>query len=199
MLRIRSIAVWSAAALMIVYGSGASLVRAADVVDSPRYQAWSKFKVGSSHTLSGTMNGGAVPVQTEMTQKLVELTDDHVTIETTATTTVMGRSHTMPPRSQSIPAKEEMKDVTELGNEKVDAMGKTFDCKVYEITKGPPVATGRPTQPNQESGGKAKIWVSPEVPGGVVKLEATGHSANPSAGEGGTITMTYLLKSYEAK
>src|SRR5947209_6375893 len=99
MIRVRAVAaVWA----LVLFVSGVTTARADAKVDSPRYQAWSKFKVGSSHTLASTVNGGAVPMQREMKQTLLELTDDHATVETTSTMTVMGQEHPSPPRREDI-------------------------------------------------------------------------------------------------
>ena len=199
MFRVRRFGLVCAAALLT---GSVSFVARAEQIDSPRYQAWSKFKVGSSHTLSGQMNAGAMQIQTEMTEKLVEVTDDHVTVETTTTTNVMGQNHTSPPRQRTIPAKEDIKDAKQVGTEDVQAMGKTFSCKVWELTDigAPPAGRPGPVGGNangNERHASGKIWASSDVPGGVVKMEFQGHSGPP--GQGSDITMTYLLKSYEVK
>jgi hypothetical protein len=195
--RVRTLSFVSAFALVI---GGATVGARAEQIDSPRYQAWSKFKVGSSHTLSGEMNAGGMQIQSEMTQKLVEVADDHVAIETTNTTNVMGRDHTTPPRREIIPAKEDIKDAKEIGTEDVQAMGKTFTCKVWEVTDMPAAPAGRPgAKPDdQQRHSSAKIWSSTDVPGGLVKMEMKSHAGGPQ-GQGPDLTMTYLLKSYEAK
>jgi hypothetical protein len=129
--------------------------------------------------LTGELDAGGMKVQMSTVRKLVEKADDHVTVESTTTTTVMGQDHTTPPQKIVIPAKSDAKDVIAHDNEKVDAAGKTFDCKVYE--------TVEPTPQNENA--KGKIWVNDEVPGGLVKMEA-------GSARG---TITYLLKSFEVK
>jgi hypothetical protein len=185
---------------MALLGGGMSIVARGEQVDSPRYQAWAKFKVGSSHTLQGEADAGGMTIHSEMTETLAEVTDDHVTVETTNTTNVMGRDHTTPPRRRTIPAKEDIKDAKQVGTEDVQAMGKTFSCKVWEVTEAPTGAA--PGQPGANAGdqrhGSAKIWASPDVPGGVVKMEVKGHTGGPKE-QGQDVTLTYLLKSYEAK
>jgi hypothetical protein len=198
MFRVRRFGLVCAAALLT---GGVSFVARAEQIDSPRYQAWAKFKVGSSHTLSGEMNAGGMQIQTEMTEKLVEVTDDHVAVETTTTTNVMGQSHTSPPRQRTIPAKEDIKDAKEVGTEDVQAMGKTFSCKVWELADVGAPPAGRPgpggPSPDNQRKSSAKIWASPDVPGGMVKMEFQSHSGAP--GQGPDMNMTYLLKSYEVK
>lgn len=154
------------------------LAARAEQVDNPAFGAWTKFAVGSNATLSGSIEAGERKMQMEMTQKLAEKADDKVTIETTATMEMMGQKHATPARKQEIKAKTEKADITEIGSEKVEAAGKTFDCKVYEMKN-----------PDPQSQGKAKAWISSEVPGGLVKMEANGPQGK----------MSYTLKSFEVK
>jgi hypothetical protein len=176
---------------------GAAPARGADQVDNPQYQAWSKFAVGSSQTLAGEMGGNDAntPKMTmESTRKLVEKTDDHVVLEVTATVSIMGQQHTAPARKVTVPAKAEQQDLKSIGSEDVQAAGKTFSCKVFEMSLkdvaaqrpgGGPRGGGAATAPQ----GKAKVWISDDVPGGLVKIQVD----TPQG------TMTQTLKSYEAK
>ncbi len=157
---------------------GAASVRA-DQVDNPQYQAWAKFAVGSSETLAGEIDAQGMKIQMTTVRKLVEKADDHVTVESTTTTSVMGQDRTGPTTKIEIPAKTDAKDVIAHDNEKVEAAGKTYDCKVYE--------TAQPTPQSDQA--KAKIWVNGDIPGGLVKMEA-------GSARG---TITYLLKSFEVK
>ncbi len=168
-----------------VIAMAGSVVRA-EQVDSPRYQAWANFKVGTIVILDGTMSNGPMEAQTELKEKLVELTPDSATVELTSTMTVMGQQHISPTRKQQIAAKEEKQDITEAGEESIDAMGKTFKCKILELKNDTP-------GPGGGSAGQLKIWVSPEVPGGAVKM-----SFDRPDPKGKPISMMYLLKSFEA-
>jgi hypothetical protein len=125
------------------------------------------------------MNNGQVKMDMEMTYKLVEKADDHVTLEISTTMTMMGQQHTAPARQQVVKAKVDKMDAVEKGQEKVDAAGKTFDCKIWEIPD---------TNPNHPDA-RAKIWANEEVPGGLVKIEASSQRG----------TVTYLLKGFEVK
>src|SRR5581483_10813237 len=49
---------------------------AADQIDNPRYKVWSNFKVGSSETLTGSMDMGGMQMQNEMKETLSELTPE---------------------------------------------------------------------------------------------------------------------------
>jgi len=173
-----------------------SSVRAAEL-EGMRYEAWAKFKVGSSHTLSGTVDAGQMQIPSEITQKLIDVKPDHVTVELTSTVTIMGRQHTGKPQQHEIPVKDKDVQAKDLGEDSVDAMGRTFKCHVYEVSgkdaaPPPPGPGGRPAPQDAER--VAKIWVSPEVPGGLVKMEIKGRRP-----QGEDMTVTYLLKSFEAK
>ena len=80
-----------------------------------------------------------------------------------ATMNIAGQNNELSPQKQDIPAQIAKRTITQSATEKVDAAGKTFECKVYEMSND---ESGQP-------GAKAKVWLSDEVPGGVVKLEAT--------------------------
>jgi hypothetical protein len=156
-------------------------VARADQTDNPRYQAWIKFAKGSSETLDGSMQMGQMTMTSEMTTTLADKTDDNVTLQVDTTTTVMGQPHASS-QSQVVPAKADLKNVTQGADENVDAMGKTFDCKVYTVTSDNPNAAGA----------TMKAWLNDGVPGGCVKMEV-------DSPRGNGIKIDYILKSYEAK
>ncbi|HVX83925.1 MAG TPA: hypothetical protein VH253_03840 [Phycisphaerae bacterium] len=166
--------IWSRALAVACFMAMAGLAHAADMVDNPAYQSWAKCKEGTTVTTKSstetTVQGMADPMKTEatMTMKLVSITPDEVTVETTMS---MGGS-AMPATQQKIPAKlekgkengpmsDQMKDVKE-GTDKVTVGGKTYDAKTREYTM-------------EQNGMKSavKVWTSDDVPGGMVKMEST--------------------------
>ncbi len=151
-------------------------------MDNPAFAAWSRFNIGSSETLTAELQGpnaDAPKMTMEMTRKLIEKTDDHVTIEVTTTMDIGGQKRTMPPRNQNVPAKMEKKDVKSSGSEDVEAAGKKYTCKVYDV-KGFSA---------QNPDATVKLWVNDDIPGGLVKMEAESPRGK----------MTSLLKSFETK
>lgn len=151
---------------------------AADEVENPAYTAWSKFPVGSSQTLASTMQAGGMNVVVDTVSKLAEKTDTQVVIEITATMEFGGQRRQMPAQRQTIPAKSKKEDVKPLPDEKVEAAGEQFTCKVYQM--------------KQTQGGEtvdAKAWINDKVPGGVVKMDA-----KTSQG-----AISSVLKSYDVK
>jgi len=172
-------------ALMIAALISASIAHAQEV-DNPVYQAWAKFKVGSSTTLTGTMNAGPMTIEAQLTQTLVERNDAEVVIEAVTVTTFAGQEHKGPPQRQTIRAKAPREDWKEIGDEDVQAAGQTFKCKVIESKRAVPSRGGQTTET------VAKVWVSPKVPGGTVQMKFHG-------GAGPNQEITYLLKSFDAK
>lgn len=159
----------------------ASICRAQQY-DNPKFAAWSKFNIGSSQTLESVTGDGNKQVTTDQTRTLTEKTDDYLVVEMKSTMIMAGQSMEGAPHTEKIPAKLD-KDTKETpaGEEKIDAAGKTYDCKVFTVTQ-PNALPGRPDS-------TVKMWVCADVPGGIVKMET-------SAFKG---TVTWLLKSSETK
>ena len=157
-----------AACLVLVLSGLAS----AEMIDNPQYKGWAKRNPGSTATLKGKTVAMGHSMDMEMTQKLIEVKPDEVVIEASTVVSMAGNkmpAHTM---KQTIPAKVEKDPANpnpdqpkiewQEGEEKVEVMGKSLTCKVYEST--------------MEQGGntmKAKVWNSDEVPGGTVKMQVT--------------------------
>jgi hypothetical protein len=153
----------------------------AEEIDNPQFAYWKKFAEGSTaiHELTADRPDGQ-KFKTEITTKLVSKSDDEVTVERTTTMEFGGQKRTSPPKTEKIKAKvdNDKYDVkSDSGSEKIEAAGKTFDCKVIEIANP------------QNKDTTLKLWMSDQVPGGVVKIEA-------KAGQG---SFSSLLKSFEAK
>ncbi len=86
-------------------------------------------------------------------------------------------------------AKVEAQEVKDLGRQDVRAMGRTFKCEVYQMKDDTVAGKERPW------GGKAKVWVCPEVPGGVVKWDVNPQYTQPS---GQNVVIVYTLSGYTA-
>ena len=166
----------------------------AERVDNPLYKAWANSKPGSTTTLGLDADSPMGKVHVDMVFTLDGVDKDGATVEVTGTVTMGGQAHAGEPKKQTIPAKVSADDVKATGDKDVDAMGKTFKTKVYEVH---PAAMG--TMPPAAAGANARkqtatLYLSDDVPGGIVKLEATGGIAG-KAGKTQTATVT----SFEAK
>ena len=126
-----------------------------------------------------------VAIQSEQITRLdgrVEKLEDKCIIESAIT---MGEGMPTNKMKQNVNAKIDKSKLNETGEEDVEAAGKTYKCKIVEMT----IARQNPNANARVNEVKAKLWVNGDVPGGIVKMETTLHSG----------TMTSLLKSYEIK
>lgn len=151
-----------------------TLARAEEQVDNPQYQGWSKFKAGTTVTYVQTIEAMGQKQEMKITMTLLSISPEKATVETKAAMSAAGAPQ---PPAQKIDIaakvnKSEAQDVgqpapnikaeTKQGEEKVEAAGKSYDCKWTEVTS---------TQ--QGMNVVAKTWLSDEVPGKLVKLEAS--------------------------
>ncbi|HEY1923203.1 MAG TPA: hypothetical protein VGG44_10685 [Tepidisphaeraceae bacterium] len=162
----------------------------ADQVDNPHYQVWAKFKPGSSRAWTGSMRAGPVLIHIQMTSTLREVTPDHVVVETRTTTDFGQGPHAGRSLRETVDAKIEAEEVKDLGHETIQVMGRSFDCTVYQMKDDTVDGKERPW------GGKAKIWVSPEVPGGVVKMDIDPQNKTP---DDQNAIFTYELSAFDVK
>jgi hypothetical protein len=146
----------------------------AEQADNPDYAVWAKFKVGSSKTLSGTIQMGSARIEVQTTYTLREVTPSHVVVESRTTTDFGNGPHVGKPVRQVEAAKVEAEEIRNLGHENTEAMGRSFSCTVYQMKDDAVNGVERPW------GGKAKVWVCPEVPGGVVKWDVNPQYATSS-------------------
>jgi hypothetical protein len=160
-------------------------------MDNPEYKAWASFKVGSSSTLTvkGAGGGGylrpssGVPASQST---LVEIDSDKVMI-------LLGSpSATNKPRP--VLATMNAGIMKQVGEESVDAMGKTFKCKVYETPKD----TWNAADGSGQKSTQTKKWICDDVPGGLVKMEIYRTDPAPD-GQQYHNTETHLLSAYEVK
>jgi len=160
----------------------------AEQVDNPAYTAWAKYKPGTTVSYK-TATSIVIPSMPEprqnesrVTQKLIAVKPDAVTVEVIATMSMNGQDRSMPARQHDIPAKVEkgreglpeapiggtapdVKDVTE-GKGTVDVKGKSMDATTREFT----IELTTPRQMTM----KVKMWLIPDVPGGMARSESHG-------------------------
>ena len=166
----------SLAALAAVFALGlafAAPVRAADEVANPQYHAWAKFKPGSSATLTCDAKVGKQQqeIHIEMTTTLTSVTPEAVEVTSSSKVEAMGHSNNPTPEPRSISAKAPAKDVKEAGEKDVEAVGKTFKCKVIEVTGELAGSNGKkPRTGKYPTDMHATLFVNHDVPGGLVKM-----------------------------
>ena len=166
--------------------------QAGDLKDNPNYQIWSKFKPGSSSTVTADIRDGDDNMHVETTRTLVSVTDDEVLVKTVSKLRRKGKETTQQPVSQTIKAKTDKDEIKQTGDKDTEAMGKTFKCKIWDsagpkATEKPKPGEHKTTDPGAI---KATIYVSDEVPGGIVRLDGVGANGE---------TVTFVLTKFEAK
>jgi hypothetical protein len=170
-------------AFVLTCALSSSTVRAEEQVDNPQYQGWSKFAAGTAVKYTQTVEAMGQKQDVQVTMTLVSISPEKATIETKATITVQGQTQETPAQKMDIPAKVNKSEAMEVGQpapnikaevkqgeEKVEAAGKTYDCKWTEV---------KSTQ--QGTDVVAKTWLSDDVPGRLVKMEATTSGAMASS------------------
>lgn len=148
---------------------------AEDLVDNPQYAGWSKFKPGTSVKYSQATVAMGQNTEGEIVMTLIAITPEKATIETKMSMVMEGKKVDMPAQKLDIAAKvpkSQAKDTgepdgsakaeTKQGAEKIEVGGKTYDCKWTEVTSD-----------QNKMHMIAKTWLSDEVPGKMVKMEAT--------------------------
>jgi hypothetical protein len=174
------------AATMLALLGIAGFTRAEELVDNPQYLSWAKHKPGTSVVMKMATNMGPQSMNMELTQTLKDLKPEEATIEVKTAMDMGGTKQNMP--AQSLPVKAKVTpteaklgqlppgfkgDIKEVGTESVTLGGKTYECKVAEVTSE-----------GQGMKSHGKIWRSDDVPGQMVKMEMTMEGA-----QSGTIAM----------
>jgi hypothetical protein len=151
----------------------------AEDVKNPLYTGWAKFAVGSSATLTGQASANGRTVTVEITETLAEKKDNRVVTDDVWVIDSTGQPRKTQERRQFDPATMDKKNLAELGIEPGQALGRSIDCKVFEIT-------GTNAQLPEAT---MKFWMNRTVPGGIVKMYV-----NSRLG-----AMTFVLQRYETK
>ena len=153
----------------------AASARADDKVENPEFKNWSKFKAGTSVTLKMTTEAGGQTFGATTTNKLIEVKDDKLVMESEMTSTFMGKDNKLPAQKRDIvktldkaptgvdPKTGKPDGTTEEGKEKVKIGGTEYECKWYKFKSKQKLPTG-------EEEVEGQIWMSDDVPGMVVKM-----------------------------
>jgi len=168
----------------------ASLAHGAEV-ENPEYAVWKAFKAGASSTLRMRATfPGQEPQEVTMATQLRSVDEQAAVVARALTVTMEGQTHTMPGGEDAIAATIDAEELdplyasitnedVERGEEKITVNGKAFACTWYAVD-------GEDEQVHV----KGKIWICPDVPGGIVRFEG---NHNSEQGEG---TMTMELIDY---
>jgi hypothetical protein len=184
----RSISIFTLAGALL--GTVCSAARADDSAN-PKYTAWSNFKAGSSSTVEADMDVQGNKFHISMVRTLVSIDADKAVVAIKSTVNVMGHDHDAPIRTETISAKGNPDSLSPTGEKDVEAMGKTFKCKVFDAKGNPNAVPDRSAGPiGNVDNMKATVYVSDQVPGGLVRLESTTMTGKD---------LTFVLTAMEAK
>lgn len=153
-----------------------AIAPADETIANPEFASWSKFKKGTSVTLKMTTMAAGMNSETTVTTTLIEAGADKLVIETTSVANVAGMTIKSPPFKRDVQKtvmvpkglkKEELQGgkppgTVEEGTETVKIAGTEVKAKWY---KSKTDAGGTKTE--------SKIWMSEDVPGMMVKMEAS--------------------------
>jgi hypothetical protein len=160
--------------LVVFVAAGGGVLSAQEKIDNPQYTNWAKHKVGTTTTLKTTTTSAMFTSEGTIITKLLEVTADKIVVEMTVKSKAAGMDIDLPPMKQEYPktielpkgAKKETfatgkpEGVTKEGTETLKIGGKEVKAKWYEYEVK---ANG--------SDVKAKMWMSDDVPGSLVKME----------------------------
>jgi len=147
-----------------------------EIVENPFYLAWVKYKPGTTVEFELKTDAVGQQMTTHITQRLVEVSPEKVVVDVEARIDVPGIPNPPQPQKQTktflpgVPKSEALRslrppgavgDPIDAAAETVHAAGKDIACTVTEFPGH-----------NGTGEGKAKAWRSPQIPGGMVKMES---------------------------
>lgn len=149
---------------------------AQETLDNPEYATWKKYKKGTSITTKTTSVSAGQTAEILSTTTLVEVGDDKMVVEMTGVTKAAGMEFKVPPTKRDIPktytlpkgtAKPDANAVKppgtfDEGTETLKIAGVEMKTKWYKFKSE---TAGLKTE--------SKMWVCEDVPGSMVKMEAT--------------------------
>jgi hypothetical protein len=147
----------------------------------PEYDSWANCKVGSTVRFKIERDDKGRKMEAELTVKLLELTAEKAVLDSRPKMKVGGKTVDAPPEKTTIKAKEVAAGKIEKeSEEELDLAGKKVKCRVIEAVAE--IGDGKV---------RKKLWLSPEIPGGIVKSEIKG--------DGDKITSRTIVLSWEKK
>jgi len=161
---------------------------AARAEDNPAYAQWAKFKPGTSTTI--TMNSEAAGQTSKMETKatLVEVTPEKVVVESVTSMEAGGQKMDMPAQKMEIKKAMDPAPAVDAETQKqIDAAKASAKTTDESVTVAGGTFKAKCTETTTEANGMksvSKVWTSDEVPGGMVKMEATTSGAMASTTKG---------------
>jgi hypothetical protein len=153
------------------------LVASVGAEDNPGYTSWAKFKPGTSTTMTMTSDAGGQSSKTETKTTLTEVKPDKVVLSVVMSMEAGGQKMDMPAQSMEIPKTIETPKAPDGATAAATDAAKANSKTSEETVKvGGGEYKAKVTESTVEAGGSktvSKVWMSDEVPGGMIKMEAT--------------------------
>ena len=191
----RAVGLGCAAAVVLATVGAPALADDAKSKVSQQYAVWARFKPGSSSTLSADVDMNGQKVTVTVVQTLVSVTPTEATLTITSTMNRAGMAQAPFTQKRVVPAVAGTQEPKASGTADVSAIGKTFHCQVYDMTRWTGPAGPHPGGPARANG---KVYAADDVPGGVVKIEAA--AAAPAGGAASSgVSMSFLLTAMDVR
>jgi hypothetical protein len=161
-------------AVLLALAAGPAVAQ--EMVENGEFTAWHKFKKGTSITTKITSSAAGQSSETTVTVTLVDVADDKVVLESVGATKAMGMEFKMPAVKRDVPKTVALPK----GAPKPPAPGSkpegTYEEGTETLKVGTTEVKAKWYKVKNETGGvksDAKMWVSEDMPGMMVKMEAT--------------------------
>lgn len=162
--------------LIVVLVLSVNVALAQEAVDSPEFANWSRFPKGTSITYQVNTMAAGMKTDTKITTRLVEVGKEKLILETSSAVNINGMEFQTPPMEREVTktlklpegvtpeqfAKGVPSGTYEEGTETLKVAGKSLKTQWFRFkTEGNGVTT------------ESKVWKCDDVPGMMVKMEAT--------------------------
>jgi hypothetical protein len=149
---------------------------AQEMVENGEFTAWHKFKKGTAVTTRMTSTAAGMSSEVTMTMTLLDVGPDKLVLEAVGVTKAMGMEFKMPAVKRDVPKTVALPK----GAPKPPAPGSkpegTYEEGTETLKVGGTEVKSRWYKFKNEMGGvksDAKMWISEDMPGMMVKMEAT--------------------------
>lgn len=147
----------------------------AEQIENPQYKEWAKYKPGTSTTMATTSDAGGQTSSMETKTTLKEVTDDKIVLDISMSMDAGGQKMNMPAQTTEI---KKMIDAPAAADATAAANAPKPDTKTSDesVTVGAGTFKAKVTEATMDAGGSkttSKTWMSDDVPGGMVKMEAS--------------------------
>jgi len=163
-------------AIIVTFVISSGSAFAQETLDNPEFANWSKFKVGSSITVRTTTTMAGMTSEIVMTTKLVEIGADKHVVETSTHSKIGGMEFKDAGAYRDVPKTIVLRKGTPKPDPKAAKPEGTYEEGAETLKIGGVDVKTKWYKYKSDSGGlkiEAKTWMSDDVPGSLVKMEAT--------------------------